>query len=242
MKPVIGITCDYDWDKELIQLRPGYVQGVCRAGGLPYLIAPVPGLDPSDIVQQINGLLLTGGQDVDPRFFGEQPHPANGRINPYRDELELALCGEAARAGMPVFGICRGIQLMNIAMGGSIYQDLSMAHENDRLIYHSQNAPKWYGVHEVTVKSGTRLHNILGTDRLYTNSFHHQAIRHPAGTFKAVAHTHDGIIEAVESDHHMFFIGVQWHPECMLEDRHMQKLFDAFVKAADNYRITGGRG
>ncbi|HHY82198.1 MAG TPA: gamma-glutamyl-gamma-aminobutyrate hydrolase family protein [Clostridiales bacterium] len=242
MKPVIGITCDYDWEKETIQLKPGYVQGVCRAGGLPYLIPPVSGYNASDIIGKLDGLLLTGGQDVDPRFFGEQPHPAIGRINPYRDELELSLCREAAESGLPIFGICRGIQLINIAMGGDIFQDLGMAKGERELICHSQNAPKWHGVHEVKIKEGTKLHKILGTDLLYANSFHHQSVRRPAWPLEAVAHTQDGIIEAVESGQHMFFIGVQWHPECMLEDRYMQKLFDAFVSAAKNYRKTGGCG
>src|SRR5690554_5148223 len=128
MKPIIGITCDYDWEKGSFQLKPGYVEGIYRCGGQPFLIPPWYGVaasnDTSHIIKQLDGLLLSGGQDVHPRFFNEAPHAAIGRVNPYRDEMELALCRQAVQAGIPVFGICRGMQLLNIALGGDIYQDL----------------------------------------------------------------------------------------------------------------------
>lgn len=232
MKPVIGITCDFDWETGNSQLRPGYFEGVYRSGGLPFLI---PALEPSSaaqVVSRLDGLLLTGGQDIDPHFFGEDPHPAIGRVNPYRDELEITLCREAAQRKIPVFGICRGVQLMNVATGGDLYQDLNTQVGSESLMCHDQPAPKWYGFHEVRIKNGTLLKDILGTERARTNSFHHQAVRILGSSLSASAHTSDGIIEAIESINHPFYVGVQWHPERMLDDKVMFKLFQAFVKAA----------
>lgn len=240
MRPIIGITCDFDWERGIYQLKPGYVEGVYRSGGVPLLIPPLPCSrawdaisDPVDeLIGRIHGLLLSGGQDVHSSYFGEQPHAAIGQVNPLRDEMELSLCRHAVQAGLPVFGICRGAQLLNIALGGDIYQDLHSQAGEKGLICHDQPAPKWFGFHDVTIIEGSRLHQILGTSKLPTNSFHHQAIRRPAPKLKSVAATADGVIEAVESDSHPFLIGVQWHPECMLDDLYMLKLFEAFVQAA----------
>jgi len=233
VRPVIGITCDYDWETGDSRLRPGYFEGIYRSGGLPFLI---PALDPAaagPVMARLDGLLLTGGQDPDPRWFGEEPHPAIGNVNPCRDRLELALAREADAGDIPVFGICRGIQMMNIAMGGDIWQDIyTQAEDGKPLLCHQQPAPKWYGFHEVRIFEESALRRILGTGQVRVNSFHHQAVRHPGKGLHAVAHTSDGIIEAIESEIHPFFIGVQWHPERMLEDPVMIRLFEAFVKAA----------
>mgnify|MGYP000846720591 CR=1 FL=1 len=121
---------------------------------------------------------------------------------------------------------------MNVAMGGDIYQDIEAQAEGDHFLCHDQPAPKWYGFHEVKVQEGSRLGEILGTDRVWANSFHHQAVRCPGRSLHATAHTSDGIVEAIESDAHPFFIGVQWHPERMLEDRTMIRLFEALVRSA----------
>jgi len=236
MKPIIGITCDYDWEKSLYQLKSGYVEGIIRCGGQPFLIPLLDmGWTSADIdliIRHINGLLLSGGQDVHPRFFGEEPHAAIGRVNPYRDEMELALYRQAVKAGMPVFGICRGIQLMNIALGGDIYQDLKAQAGGQGLICHNQPAPKQHGFHSVYIEEGTRLRQILGAGMIYANTFHHQAVRRLAPGLRIAAKTSDGVIEAIEDSNHSFLLGVQWHPECMLEDTYMLKLFEAFVEAS----------
>jgi putative glutamine amidotransferase len=241
MRPVIGITCDYDWEDSRFQLPSGYVEGICRAGGLPLLIPPASTCARpeaiSDILSQIQGLLLTGGQDVHPRYFGEEPHAAIGRVNPKRDELELPICQGAVEADMPVLGICRGVQLMNIALGGDIYQDLKTQFKGGDLICHSQSAPKGAPFHHVRIQEGSRLGLIMGAHQTYTNSFHHQAVRTPASGIKAVAWAADGVIEAIESESHRFLLGVQWHPERMLEDPQMMRLFEAFVEAAATYKI-----
>jgi putative glutamine amidotransferase len=232
MRPVIGVTCDYDWETGNSQLRPGYFEGVYRSGGLPFLIPVLESSGAADVIVRLDGLLLTGGQDIDPRFFHEEPHPAIGWVNPCRDELEIALCREAEERGIPVFGICRGVQLMNVAMGGDLYQDIRTGTETGGVLCHDQPAPKWYGFHEVRIQEGSKLREILGTGLIRANSFHHQAVRRPGRSLYATAHTSDGIIEAIESDAHPFFIGVQWHPERMLENRTMIKLFEALVRNA----------
>jgi putative glutamine amidotransferase len=237
MRPVIGITCDFDWETGNSQLRPGYFEGVYRSGGLPFLIPVIEPSAASQVISKLDGLLLTGGSDVDPYFFNMEPHPALGRVNPYRDELELTLCREARQKGLPVFGICRGVQLMNVAMGGDLYQDIAAEMESDTIICHDQQAPKWYGSHEVTIKEGTRLQKILGTEKVRANSFHHQAIRQLGRSLYPSAYASDGTIEAVECDDNSFFLGVQWHPERMLEDKIMIKLFEAFVKEAAGLSI-----
>ncbi|MDD2503983.1 MAG: gamma-glutamyl-gamma-aminobutyrate hydrolase family protein [Clostridia bacterium] len=236
LKPIIGITCDYDWEAKIFKLHSGYVEGISRAGGLPLIIPPISACAVSEsisnILSQIQALLLTGGQDVHPRYFGEEPHTAIGRVNPQRDELELPLCLAAVQAGMPVLGICRGIQLINVALGGDIYQDLKTQFEGRDLICHSQSAPTWTEFHKISIHEGSRLHHIFGVNQVYTNSFHHQAVRTLAPGLEFAASAADGVIEAVESKSHSFLVGVQWHPERMLEDSHMLGLFKAFVEAA----------
>ena len=241
MKPIIGITCDYDWEANNFLLKLGYVEGICRAGGLPLIIPPISPCTTekgiSEILSQIQGLMLTGGQDVHPRYFGEEPHAAIGRVNPRRDDLELPICQAAAEAYMPVLGICRGAQLINIALGGDVYQDLKTQYKDGELICHNQSAPTGAPFHHVSIKEESRLHQILGTHQIDTNSFHHQAVRTLAFGLEAVAWAADGVIEAIESESHPFLMGVQWHPERMLEDAPMMRLFEAFVEAAGTYKI-----
>ena len=234
MRPIIGITCDYDWEVGRSQLYSGYYEGISQAGGLPFLIPALESSYASDIISRLNGLVLTGGQDVDSYLFGEEPHPKVGRMNPYRDELEIALCKEAVIHNIPVLGICRGAQIMNVAMGGTIYQDIESQVEDAKLICHDQQAPKWFGIHEVEIGDGSSLREIFGAKVIRTNSFHHQAIRRPGEMLIAVGHTRDGIVEAIETKDHSFYIGVQWHPERMLnKDINALKLFQAFIRAAE---------
>lgn len=231
--PIIGITCDYDVEKRTSQLYRGYYYAILRAGGLPFLIPNIEEENIPDILNLLDGLLFTGGQDVEPTYFGESPHPKLGAVNPYRDRLEIPLCRKAIEEDIPVLGICRGIQMMNIAMGGNIYQDLESQWERGGLQKHSQLAPDWYGSHEVLIIHNSRLAEILKEKSLYTNSFHHQAIRDPAKCFRITAVCKDGVVEGIESPDHTFVVGVQWHPERMWEkDHRMLNLFRELVDAA----------
>ena len=231
-KPVIGITCDYDCTMGRIQLSDDYYRAVFRAGGLPFLIAYTGIEDVEEILDMVDGILFTGGGDVDPVYFKETPNPQLGSINPIRDEMEIELCRKAMDRDIPVLGICRGIQLINIAMGGTVYQDLESQWDKGRLIKHRQGAPGWYGIHEVTFKEGSKIYSIMGMRSLRTNSFHHQAICRSAQGFQITGWSPDGVVEAIESVKHRFAVGVQWHPERMWEkDERMLRPFFALVEA-----------
>lgn len=181
----------------------------------------------------VDALLLGGGLDVDPRYFGEDPLPGLGRLEPDRDAWELALVRAALRRDIPVLALCRGVQLLNVAAGGTMYQDLSSQRPGG--LKHFQEAPPWYPTHSVTVDPGSRLAAALRGEQpgdawdrpaggaappaaglmLGVNSFHHQAVRDVAGGFRAVAVAPDGVVEAVESVGHRWVVRVQWHPEAL---------------------------
>jgi len=231
--PIIGVTCDYDVEKQTSQLHRGYYDAIVEAGGVPVLIPNMHQEKALQILTFLDGLLLTGGNDVDPSFFGEAPIPKLGFVNPFRDSLEISLCRQAMRQDIPVLGICRGIQLMNIAMGGTIYQDLESQWTSGQLYKHRQQAPDWYGSHEVELDKGSKLRQMLGVEKLFTNSFHHQAIKKLAACFKITAWCGDGVVEGIESLCHSFAVGVQWHPEKMWQrDEKMLGLFKGLVNAA----------
>ena len=240
-RPIIGVTCDYDIDKQTSQLHRGYYDAIVEAGGLPVLIPNIQEKYIAEILAPLHGILLTGGQDVDPEYFGEPPIPGLGSINPFRDSLEIHLCRQAMEQDIPVLGICRGIQLMNIAMGGTIYQDLNSQWTFGQLQKHSQLAPDWYSSHEVELEENSKLAQIIGVQRLRTNSFHHQAVKEPAPCFEITARCGDGVVEGIESKSHSFAVGVQWHPEKMWQkDDKMLTLFKGLVTVARNRRDKGG--
>jgi len=257
-KPIIGITCDYDYSQSRIQLADSYYRAILQAGGLPLLIAYTSAEDIGRILNVVDGLMFTGGGDLDPSYFGEVPSPKLGSISPIRDEMEVRLCREALDKDMPVLGICRGAQLINVAMGGTIYQDLEsqwskemekhrenkMGIENEEskevrqeLLKHSQEAPGWYGIHEVFFEEGSKIEMIMGVKMLRVNSFHHQAVCKPAPGFCVTGWSPDGVVEAIESVKHRFAIGVQWHPERMWEkDSRMLLPFTALIRACEASR------
>ncbi|MDI3534785.1 MAG: putative glutamine amidotransferase [Thermosediminibacterales bacterium] len=233
MKPYIGITCGHDWDKNMIYINENYCRAVEAAGGSPVLIPP---LDDEVLIDRMfdiaDGILIAGGPDVDPVFFGEEPRPQNGKISPIRDKTELRLAYKAVSENKPIFGICRGMQVLNIACGGSIYQDIFSQIKNVDVLKHTQNAPDWYGTHTVKINKNSRLFKILGVHELRVNSFHHQAVKTLAKGFAANAYSSDGIIEGIEKTGDGFAVGVQWHPEEMWEkEPRFLNLFEALVKA-----------
>lgn len=219
------------FDGNFVTYTPqGFVEGVIMAGGLP-IVLPIS--EPKDAAQYVAGidkLLLAGGQDVSPQFYGEQPRTLLGDTNSARDIFEIALVKEALRQKKPVFTVCRGTQLLNVALGGTLYQDLS--EYEDWKVKHVQvpTAP-WIATHEVRLLEGTHLLDFL-EERFMVNSYHHQAIKKLAPELKAIAWATDGIIEAVESiDPKQRLLGVQWHPELTHKvDKQEQALFDYFVQ------------
>ncbi|MCL6479247.1 MAG: gamma-glutamyl-gamma-aminobutyrate hydrolase family protein [Peptococcaceae bacterium] len=233
MKPLIGITCAWDEDKDMICLGGMYVKAVQAGGGVPLPLACDADEDFVDRISgAIDGLILSGGPDVDPFFFGEEPLPESREICPRRDASETALARRALAANIPVLGICRGMQVLNIAAGGDIYQDIH-SQLNDRLIKHFQQAPRWHPTHEILIRQGTVMASILGPGAVRVNSFHHQAVRKVADGFIVSAQSADGVIEAVEAPGLRFALGIQCHPETLWERRPLfLNLFKRLVEAA----------
>jgi len=231
MKPRIGITCARgDAAPDRYTLHSGYVEAIAAHGGLAVLLPCLPEADPAEYLDAVDGLLLSGGGDLDPAHFGEEPRVWNGRIDPVADVFELELARRFLAAGRPVLGICRGMQVLNVAAGGDLYQDLR--EDAGTTLQHDQQAPPWYGTHAVDVAEGSGLRAILQEGRVRVNSFHHQAVRRVAPGFLPAARAADGVIEAIERPGGAFTIGVQWHPERMHPAcRASRRLFDAFVRA-----------
>ncbi|GIP37211.1 peptidase C26 [Paenibacillus sp. J31TS4] len=239
MKPIIGVTASCE--PETAQLKHTYAQSVSRAGGIPFTL---PYLDEradlERIVDQIDGLLLTGGPDLDPIYFGEEPLRGLGRVTPARDRLEMALTPLVIERGKPVLAICRGVQVLNVAMGGSLYQDLLTQLQT---IQHTQQAPASHPSHSIRLAEGTLLTRLAGASMRRVNSFHHQAVARVAPGFVVSATASDGVIEAIESTSHAYVIGVQWHPEEMsLTDPFAGELFASFVAACRTASPDRGLG
>ena len=213
-----------------------YSRVVAAAGGLPVMI---PLLDDEDTLRalydRMDAVLIPGGVDLDPATYGESPLPTCGRLDPARDRVELMFARWALDERKPLFGLCRGLQILNVALGGSLYQDI--AAQRTGAIKHDYFPTAGYArdhlAHPVTVTSGSRLDAIVGTAPLRVNSMHHQAVKDLAPGLVATAVAPDGVIEAVESTGSQFVLGVQWHPESLTErDPRMHRLLTGFVGAA----------
>ncbi|HHW48242.1 MAG TPA: gamma-glutamyl-gamma-aminobutyrate hydrolase family protein [Clostridiaceae bacterium] len=233
-KPLIGVTPFYDYEKKITYIKHGYMEGIAEAGGLGVLLPLMQKEDElADICKRLDGFLISGGPDIDAGLFGEENLPFNGEISPLRDSLEIFIAREAIRSGKPILGICRGIQVLNVALGGTLYQDIYSQIKNKVLIKHSQNAPKWYPTHCIAVEEGSKVWTVYKRERVCVNSFHHQAIKDVADGFLVTSRTSDGIIESIEHAKHVFAVGVQWHPELMWEkDKQHLGLFTKFIEAA----------
>jgi putative glutamine amidotransferase len=250
LTPVIGITATLKQDVDCVAERPlgkfvradlDYVEGVAEAGGVPVVLPPVVGVRGAEaLLEGMDGLLLSGGSDLDPGYYGEKPVPELGVTIPERDAFEMALLEHALRRKIPILGICRGMQVLNVALGGTLYQDLPSQMDHMVLLGHRQETPKWQPTHEVEVDGGSKVAEILGADELKVNSYHHQAIKELASGLVAVAHAPDGVIEAVESGDlsKRWVIGVQWHAEAMRDAGPVhRRLFEAHVSAAERYAL-----
>lgn len=228
-RPLIGITTNYvDGDATL---RDRYYKQVVDAGGTPMLIPPVS--DPEVIIntlENIDGLLLTGGGDHNPLWAGEEPQKELHGINATRDLPELLITRLAFNRQIPMFGICRGMQTLAMALGGRVAQDINAT------LKHSQEADKSEPTHSVILSPESMIRDIYGTQQIFVNSFHHQAVSDTGPHFKATASSPDGIIEAMESTEHKSILGVQWHPEWLGDEG--QKLFQWLVNRASEYSMA----
>ncbi|HCS38827.1 MAG TPA: hypothetical protein DIW44_04485 [Anaerolineaceae bacterium] len=233
--PIIGITVSRNYENfQFYNQNPSaYAEAIVNSGGLPLLI-PVefPLGHITGILSQLDGLLISGGDDVDTRLYDGEAHPAVEGICEERDQLEIELLKNAIQVKKPVLGIYRGIQLINVALGGTLYTHLPAQYKSD--LVHS--TPEEYGrdtlVHEVELDLDSKLGKIIGINQFQVNSFHHQAIQALASDLVVTARATDGLIEAVElADDPFGVIGVQWHPECLLAIQSQLKIFKAFIAA-----------
>lgn len=235
-QPVIGITGNFG-DKGC-ELAEGYFASVLKAGATPLIIPPYEDRDALvNTLERIDGLLLSGGGDLNPLFTGEEPVQGLHAINPRRDRAELLLIRLAADRQIPMLGICRGIQMITVALGGTLYQDIYSQCEGRTLLKHSQDLERSYASHTVSVTEGSLLESVMGCRTLAVNSFHHQAVKDAGPHLKVCACAPDGVIEAVESSEHKSILAVQWHPECFATrgDDSMLPLFQWLTAEAASF-------
>lgn len=232
MKPIIGITAEVEKEHHFV-LHHNYVKAVKEAGGLPLILPTGIEKDIDQLAHMIDGLVLSGGGDIDPELFDEDPHPRLGEVTPSRDSFELALVKELLKLDKPIFGICRGLQILNIAFGGNVFQDMHTVSAKP-LLQHNQKSPANHASHFIEVKEDSLLHKITKIDHFKVNSFHHQSAKYVPKALKISAWTSDGVIEAIESPTRKFVLGVQWHPEATAAsgDIYSQRLFRKFVESS----------
>ena len=229
MKPVIGITSDIGKENNY-KLNKNYVNAVIRAGGMPIILSVGIENDVKQLSTMLDGLVLTGGGDIDPTLFNEEPHPSLGTVSPSRDSVEIAMVHEMLSLDKPVLGICRGLQILNVAVGGNMYQDIHSQYSRPGL-QHAQKSPRNHQSHFVQMVKGSLLESITACNQIKVNSFHHQAVKDVPEPLIISGVASDGIIEAIESTGHTFVLGVEWHPEELSEagDVVSLRLFDRFI-------------
>lgn len=236
-RKIVGITCSTQAEGNSgphQTLNRAYVRAVEQAGGVP-VILPVT-TEPEVIARYLgvlDGLLLSGGVDIAPACYGQEPHPQLGAVDTDRDTTEMPLIRQALQENMPLFAICRGIQSLNVAMGGTLYQDLPSQRPSD--IHHYQTKigkARHEFQHVIQIEPGTRLESIVGGDAMPVNTMHHQALQDVADGLVVTAHAPDGVIEAVEAPAKRYVVAVQFHPEeTAPHDERSRRLFSAFVRA-----------
>jgi putative glutamine amidotransferase len=233
-QPLVGLTTSASVDAypERAYTNAAYLRALQQAGGIPVLLPPQLSKTARDeLWRRLDALVLTGGGDLDPLRFGEARHPTVYDVSPARDELEIALTHRALAEDVPLLAICRGIQVLNVALGGTLYQDIPS--DLGSPITHSQKERRDQPTHPVKVQEGSRLAAILGRLEVDVNSFHHQAIKDLGPRLMSVGMAPDGVIEAAEVVDHPFAVAVQWHPEDLVEhDAAARDLFRAVVEAA----------
>ena len=234
-RPVIGITASHDTEHDKLFINSVYLRAIRNAGGIPMIFPlEVTEDDLRDLVTLTDGVLFTGGDDIHPFLYGEETDAKCGNVSQPRDSMEMALVPLVMEFGKPIFGICRGIQVLNTAMGGTLYQDIPSQFKSELSIAHRQPFAYKVPSHTVDITPGTLLSRILGEEHasIAVNSMHHQAIKDVAPGLEVCGYAPDKMIEAVYAPDYPFLLGVQWHPEHLTTSQpDAAKLFAAFVDA-----------
>jgi putative glutamine amidotransferase len=229
MPPLIAVTASLAAveGRERVQVNSSYVKAIVQAGGVPLLLPAQIGREAiRALLPRVDGLLLTGGGDVDPERYGERPAGTKmGTVLAARDKMEIEAARQALDGGLPILAICRGMQVLNVALGGTLYQDIPA----DFAVHVEHGTAE--ARHAIRVEASSRLARLLGEGEIEVNSRHHQAVKAPGKGLCAVAWTDDGIVEGVELPGDRFVVGVEWHPEDMLEEKATLGLFAGFVAA-----------
>lgn len=241
-KPIIGISSSLIIDQsgmfpgyKRAYVNKDYVDAVLENGGIPFIIP----FSHSKYciraqVMAIDGLILSGGQDIFPLNYGEEPSQKLGDIFPERDQYEYSLLGEAMKIGIPILGICRGAQIINTYLGGTLNQDLSYMEHSSSILKHWQAHSPELRTHSVVIEKQSKLNKIFTNETILVNSFHHQTINKLGNEIKATAFAKDGVIEAIEHVSYPFMVGIQWHPEMLIHTcKNMNNLFLAMIKCSE---------
>jgi putative glutamine amidotransferase len=247
-RPLVGVTTSEVRRAERTQPLPEgeppqhemalgmpYVRALARAGAIPVVLPPLRVDDVPAQLSCLQAVCLSGGPDLDPSQYGAAPAPELGPVEPALDEFELAVARAADASGLPILGICRGAQALNVARGGTLHQHLPAI--TDHSVAHRQTAPGWEETHPVRVAGDARLAHVLGIDELWVNSFHHQAVDRLGSGLRAVAWAPDGTVEGIEDPGERFVLGVQWHAETLDRGAVHPRLFEALVVAASGARL-----
>ncbi|RWB81194.1 gamma-glutamyl-gamma-aminobutyrate hydrolase family protein [Mesorhizobium sp.] len=235
MRPVIGIVSNFDVEKDGYFCLVHYVSAIEKAGAVPIILPYLKEDDVSALLDLVSGLVLTGGGDFPTELYGAPPHPAVQRMIPERDDFEFALARSAFDRPMPVLGICRGMQMLNVVGGGTIYPHT--LDELQNVIDHRDGTPLDKTVHEVQLERDTQLWRLCGaqSSSFRVNSYHHQAVKQLAPEFVVSARADDGVVEAIEAPGRPFMVGVQWHPEWMYDSEPAcRNLIDNFARACSS--------
>lgn len=232
-KPIIGVSSSFSGkpEAEQVTINQNYLEAVRHAGGVP-LILPVDASEEelSLLISRCDGMVLTGGADIDPRLYGEEILNDSVSLAPVRDRGEKRLCALAEARGIPLLGICRGVQYLNVYYGGDLYQDIPSQLQTE--VAHRMAEPYRRTCHRCLLEAGSPLRELLQTDEIAVNSHHHQAVRRVAPGFEVMARCDDGVIEAIWKPGHKFLWGLQWHPEKIWDmDEPSARIFQAFVDA-----------
>ncbi|MFL5625221.1 MAG: gamma-glutamyl-gamma-aminobutyrate hydrolase family protein [Ktedonobacteraceae bacterium] len=236
MRPLVGIPCQADFregsGRPVYCNNRTYVHAVEDAGGIPVLIPMLNDISVLEsLLSRLDGLLLSGGGDIDSVRYDEDARPVLGSIDTQLDELEFSLVAWALQEDMPILGVCRGMQLLNVALGGSLYQDLEEDYPG-AMLHCRRELPRNTLIHNIHVATGSRMEKILGTNELWINSLHHQAVKAPGANIYISGRAEDGVAELLEMPNHRFVVGIQGHPEeIYTQEAACARLFSAFIRA-----------